>query len=254
MQRLLNGFVLLLFLGGVPTLANDTYYLIQEMEKLRDSLERDDPSRFDLTLRLADLYFDSSIKEGNKTDLSILKESRLKALKLYEEGLNKKGSKEFSKERQIKIEFQMARLLTRLEEFKRAEKHYLNVFKKAQKQQAKIKEQASLALAEWYENEAFFKKALTFYDEAINLCDSQSTCNYIHYRKGWLYFKETKLTLAIREMKASLWEESGEVRESSLQDLILFMSNQDTDGENEFQTLKSISEKLKRPELLQKLV
>ena len=254
MQRLLNGFVLLLFLGGVPTLANDTYYLIQEMEKLRDSLERDDPSRFDLTLRLADLYFDSSIKEGNKTDLSILKESRLKALKLYEEGLNKKGSKEFSKERQIKIEFQMARLLTRLEEFKRAEKHYLNVFKKAQKQQTKIKEQASLALAEWYENEAFFKKALTFYDEAINLCDSQSTCNYIHYRKGWLYFKETKLTLAIREMKASLWEESGEVRESSLQDLILFMSNQDTDGEKEFQTLKSLSEKLKRPELLQKLV
>lgn len=248
--------LLFIFLSLVvgQSFAKDAHYLIQEMEELRDSLDLDDPARIDLTLRLADLYFDVSIKEGGEADHKLLKKNRMKALTLYEHSLN--GTDGVTKAEgmtRLKIEFQMARLLTRLDEFKRAEKHYLNVQAHPQVPK-KMKEQASLALAEWYEEDARYPEAKKYYDQAISLCDVRSSCNYAHYRKGWLYFKDTKLEDAIKEMKASLWATDTEIRESSLQDLILFMSNANTNGEEELKYIKGLASKLNRPELVQLLV
>lgn len=234
--------------------AKDAHYLIQEMEELRDSLEVDDPARIDLTLRLADLYFDVSIKEGGEGDYKVLKANRMKALSLYEHSLNgTDGVKKVTGLTRLKIQFQMARLLSRLSEFKRAEGYYLEV-QGNPKVPKRMKEQASLALAEWYEEDARYEKSKKYYDQAISLCEVRSSCNYAHYRKGWLYFKDTKLDLAISEMKASLWVSEGEIRESSLQDLILFMSNANTDGLKELTYVKDLADKLKRPELVQGLV
>ena len=246
---------LLLFLSLIgQSFAKDAHYLISEMEKLRDSLSLDDPARIDLTLRLADLYFDVSIKEGGEGDHKTLKANRAKALDLYRHSLDgTDGVKKAEGLTRLKIEFQMGRLLSRMQEYEEAEPYYLRV-QAHPKVPKKMKEQSSLALAEWYEEDAKYEKSKKFYDQAISLCDVRSSCNYAHYRKGWLYFKDTKLNLAIKEMKASLWATDTEIRESSLQDLILFMSNQDTDGIKELEYTKTLSAKINRPELVQKLV
>ncbi len=244
----------LAMLFSTKVMANTTEYLIQEMEELRNSLEVDDPARIDLTLRLADLYFDASIKEGEKSSEEAMMESRRKALALYEQSL--RGDKTIAPATgltRIKIEFQMARLLSRLGQNERAEPYYLSV-ESSELSPSKMKEQASLALAEWYEEDAKYPKAVVFYDKAIKLCDVRTACNYAHYRKAWLYFKDTKLTLAISEMKASLWTTDTEVREASLQDLMLFLSNSETNGEAELSYIKGLADKLDRPELVANLV
>ena len=247
-------FILLALLFIKLSEAKDAHYLIQEMEELRDSLEVDDPARIDLTLRLADLYFDVSIKEGGEGDFKVLKANRMKALYLYEHSLNgTDGVKKVTGLTRMKIQFQMGRLLSRLSEFRRAEKFYLEV-QQNPKVPKKMKEQASLALAEWYEEDARYEKSKKYYDQAISLCAVRSSCNYAHYRKGWLYFKDTKLDLAIKEMKASLWVSENEIRESSLQDLILFMSNASTDGQKELKYVLGLATKLNRPKLVQGLV
>lgn len=234
--------------------ANTTDYLIVEMEELRASLEADDPARIDLTLRLADLYFDASIKEGDKSSEEAMQESRVRALNLYRQSLNgTDGVAKAEGATRIKIEFQMARLLSRLGENKEAENYYYSV-ESSELSTKKMKEQASLALAEWFEEDAQFEKSKAFYDKAISLCEVRSSCNYAHYRKAWLYFKDTKLDLAIKEMKASLWTTDSEVRESSLQDLVLFMSNMDSNGEAELTYVKDLAVKLNRPELVTQLI
>lgn len=252
----LNTFLLLfLVMGHSVSHAKDIHYLIQEMESLRDSLSLDDPARVDLTLRLADLYFDVSIKEGGgEGDHESLKENRKKALTLYRHSLEgTDGVKRAEGLTRLKIQFQMARLLSRLDEYEKAEPYYLEVQAHA-KVPKKMKEQASLALAEWYEQDARYPKAVKYYDQAIELCDVKASCNYAHYRKAWLYFKDTKLDEAIAEMKASLWTEEGLARESSLQDLILFMSNANSDGFKELEYTTELAQKTNRPELVQKLV
>jgi hypothetical protein len=251
---LLIGFTVLVLPSTVA--ASDAHYLIGEMEKLRDSLKVDDPARIDLTLRLADLYFDVSIKEGGEGNHDVLRGNRLKALDLYRHSLN--GTDGVQKAKgltRLKIEFQMARLMSRLGEHEMAESHYLNV-QRNKNVPKKMKEQASLALAEWYEEDGKYETSKKFYDVAISLCDVKASCNYAHYRKAWLFFKDTKLEEAITELKAALWvdKEGGEIREASLQDLIMFMSNLDTDGSKELEYIKSLSNQIKRPELVRKLV
>jgi len=238
-----------------PLMANDSQYLIKEMEALRDSLKIEDPARIDLTLRLADLYFDVSIQEGRGEDVESLKMNRLKALDLYKHSLN--GTDNLKKAtglNRIKIQFQMARLLSRLNEGKMAEPYYLEILgnKEAPK---KMIEQSALALAEWHEEEASYTQAKKYYDQAILNCTDRNSCNYGNYRLGWLYYKDTKLDDAILTMEKSLWSEDGIIRESSLTDLLLFISNKEkTDGIRELEMIKKISIKAKRPELPRQLV
>ena len=235
-------------------LAKDSQYLIKEMEALRDSLDIDDPSRVDLTLRLADLYFDVSIKEGdNKVDPKLIQKNRLKALSLYENSLNgSHGLKKATGLNRLKIQFQMGRLLTRLDEKEKAENYYKIVYN-ADKSPKRLKEQAALALAEWYEEAARYNLANQYYQKTIGLCAAVQTCNYAHYRRAWLLYKDTKLDEAIVELKLSLWDQDKQIKETSLQDLIMFMSNAETDGKKELKEIRELSAKINRPELVQQL-
>jgi hypothetical protein len=239
---------------SVSSADSNSAYLIKEMESLRDSLKLDDPARIDLTLRLADLYFDVSIMEGNKEDRKSLKANRMKALDLYRHTLNgTDGVQKATGLNRIKVAFQMARLLTRLDEREEAETYYIEVFEN-KKTPKKMKEQSSLALAEWYEDDAKYRKSYKYYGVAISSCEAKSICNYAHYRKAWLFYKDTKLNEAIEEMKLSLFDQDNNVRENSLTDLMLFMSNQEGDGMDSLSYIKNIAKKYDRPKLVRQLV
>jgi len=234
--------------------ANDSQYLIKEMEALRDSLKIEDPARIDLTLRLADLYFDVSIQEGRGEDVEVLKKSRLKALDLYKRSLDGTDNlKKASGLNKVKIQFQVGRLLSRLNEGKMAEPYYLDIIgnKEAPK---KMLEQSALALAEWHEEDTRYVEARKFYEQAVSNCSDRNSCNYANYRLGWLFYKDTKLDEAIATMEKSLWTEENVIRENSLTDLLLFISNKETDGSNELGMIKKISAKGNKPELTRQLV
>jgi hypothetical protein len=235
--------------------ANDSQYLISEMEALRDSLKIEDPARIDLTLRLADLYFDVSIQEGKGEDQDALKKNRLKAFELYKQSLNGTDSlKKATGLNKIKIQFQMARLLSRLDEGKMAESYYLDIIANNESPK-KMVEQSALALAEWHEDEAKYPEAKKYYDKAVANCSDRNSCNYANYRLGWLYYKDTKLDDAIVTMEKSLWTDDTTIRENSLTDLLLFVSNKDkTDGTRELEMIRKIATKAKRPELVRQLV
>lgn len=246
--------VAILLLVSKFALANDSQFLIQEMEGLRNSLSIDDPKKVELTLRLADLYFDVSIQEGKAEQLDDLKKNRLKALELYKHSLN--GTEQTNKAEgltRIKIQFQMARLLSRLSEGKMAEPYYLEVLAHDATPKA-MKEQAALALGEWYEEEVQMSKAEKFFTQAISLCTDLNSCNYGYYRLGWLYYKDAKLDQAISAMEKSLWTKEGLIRENSLTDYILFLSNKETDGAKELEGIQKIALKAQRPELSKLLV
>jgi hypothetical protein len=250
-------FLTFLFLFSISkySFANDSQYLIKEMESLRDSLQLEDPARIDLTLRLADLYFDVSIQEGKGEDLEALKKNRLKALDLYKRSLE--GTDHLKKAtglNRVKIQFQMGRLLSRLNEGKMAEQYYLDILGNTESPK-KMMEQSALALAEWHEDEANYAQAKKYYDRAISHCSDRNSCNYGNYRLAWLYYKDTKLDEAILTMEKSLWTEESVIRESSLTDLILFLSNKEkSDGTRELEMIQKISAKAHRPELTRLLV
>ncbi len=229
-----------------------THYLIGEMESLRNSLPLSDPSHMELTLRLADLYFDVSIQEGAEDNHATHKANRMRALELYRKGLSGVRSTANKGMAPVKIRFQMGRLLSRLDEHGMAEKHYLHVIQN-EASPKKMREQAHLALAEWYDEVGRYKRAFSHYVATLELCEIRSTCNYVHYRKAWLHFKDNQLDTAIEEMKLSLWASDSEVRESSLTDLILFMSNTNGHGVEELAYIKDLSARLNRPELVQQL-
>lgn len=245
---------LFLLMSTAPVWGNDSQYLITEMEALRNSLKVEDPARIDLTLRLADLYFDVSIQEGKTDNLEALKKNRLKALELYKHSLNGTDNvKKATGLNRIKIQFQMGRLLSRLNEGKMAEPYYLEVLA-TNEAPKKMIEQSALALAEWYEEETNYTLAKKYYDRAIALCTDKNSCNYANYRLGWLFYKDTKLDEAIVAMEKSLWTTEGVIRENSLTDLLLFLSNKETDGYKELEMIKKISVQGKRPELNRLLV
>ena len=230
-----------LLLSSGLIMANDSKYLIKEMESLRDSLSIDDPKRMDLTLRLADLYFDVSIQEGKKEDFETLKKDRLKSLDLYKYSLN--GSDNTTAAtglNRIKIQFQLGRLLTRLDEGKAAEPYYISIIGNHEAPK-KMVEQSAIALAEYYEEQVSYVSAKKFYDQAISLCTVKDSCNYANYRLAWLLYKDSKLDAAILTMEKSLWNEDDYVRENSLADLLLFMSNKDSDGQAELIKIKKIA-------------
>jgi hypothetical protein len=240
-------FLILLSVISLSSVANTGEYLISEMEDLRNSLKPDDPAKIDLTLRLADLYFDVSIKEEGKTATKENRSiQRKRALSLYTSSLE--GADKASGLTEAKIIFQMGRLHSRLDEFKTAESYYIKVFTHADATK-KLKEQSALALAEWYEEDAKFSNANKYYEEAKSRCESIETCNYIYYRRSWLLYKDTKLTESIEEIKKSLWNTDGSVRENSLTDMIMFMSNAEGNGDKEYKFISELATKINRPKL-----
>lgn len=225
-------------------------YLLTEMESLYKSLEQDDPARTELNLRLADLYFDVSIQEGSDTSLT---EKRERSLELYTNALN--GSKNLKKAqgiRAVKVHFQMARVLTKLNERQKALQHFEYVLDNSLAPK-EMKSEAATSLAEWFEEKADFKNSHKMYTKAVALCLTQATCNYVYYKRAWLLYKETKLEDAISDMKKSLWVKEGVARTQSLEDYILFLSSRSTLGDDEYNELSSIETKSSIKDLTQKL-
>ncbi len=241
MIRVLLTFLLL---NTVVCFADD--YLIQEMETLKDSLTYDDPARNELTLRLADLYFETSIKEGMDLD----HERKNKALILYKSALEgTDGLKAVEGKLRIKVNFQVARILEKLKRDKEAIKIFEEVYSN-QNTPKEIKRESAFSLAAWYEEKASFSKANEFYSAAISLCSTIDTCNFAHYKRGWLLYKEVKLDEAIAELKLSLWDSKGQIRDKVLQDYIMFMSNRITDGISELKELEDLEKKTGKNDLV----
>ncbi len=239
---------LIFTLCSAQTFADE--YLIKEMESLRSTLDKNDPDYFELGLRLADLYFDISIQESDRKDVLA---SRKKALSLYEEAINLSKKMEMSPLKRHTIDFQIARVLKKLGNRDEAKSYYEKV-QAADKLPIKIRREATLSLAEYYEEDAKFEKADSNYLMALDMCKTVQSCNYVHYRRAWLYYRELKLDTAISELKLSLFESNGSVREKVINDLMLFFSNQNTNGEAELKYISFLEEKTKRNDLARKLV
>ncbi len=238
----------LLLLNGPYVFADE--YLIQEIESLRASLDFGDPARGELTLRLADLYFNDSIKE-QKGDLVVVK--RKKALDLYRSSLEgKEGLTPAVGASKLKIQFQMARLLDKLGEKDKAIVFFKNIYDH-QDSPKRLKRESAFSLADWHEKKAETTKADSYYQTAIRLCSTIDSCNYAHYRRGWLLFKDTRLDEAVNEVRQALWDGKGQIREQTLRDFILFLSNKPTDGINELKEIEALSKKIGDQNLIRTL-
>jgi hypothetical protein len=243
----------LVSLTAAPTVIADTY-LIEEMESLKSSLDKTDPDRIELSLRLADLYFEVSIQEASDKDASIMLEYRKKAHKLYEDVLyGRDGLPKITGKKEIKVKYQLARVLGKLSEIKKARNYYQDVFesKLASKQ---LKRESAFALAEFSEELAEFKLADKYYVKAIGLCESVDSCNYAHYKRAWLLYREVRLDEAIVELKLSLWDSKGNARDKVINDLLLFFSNRRTDGTKELAYIKDLISKNGQKDLVRKLI
>ncbi len=236
---------------SISTASFADQYLIDEMESLKSTLGKTDPDRAELSLRLADLYFDVSIQEGEGKNLLFQRE---KALKLYVDVLEgRDGIPKANVKKSIIIRFQIARVLNKLSRTHEAKNYYLSVYQN-ENATKKIRREAAFSLAEYYEEEVVFKKADEFYVKALNLCETLESKNYGHYKRAWLHYKEVKLDTAISELKLSLYERDGSVREKVINDLLLFFSAQTTNGEPELAYIRELIIKTGQKDLVRKLV
>ncbi|MBT4790971.1 MAG: hypothetical protein HON90_05330 [Halobacteriovoraceae bacterium] len=248
-MKILLSSMMFLSLLSAPSYADQ--YLIDEMESLKLSLEKNDPDRTELSLRLADLYFDVSIQEGEGTQRI---EQRKKALKLYQDALfARDGLRELSARKKIIIKFQIARVLNKLNQQNEA-KPYFNAVYSSQLANKKLKRESAFSLAEYYEEKINFNKSNEFYLKAIELCETHESLNYAHYKRAWLHYKEAKLEIAISELKLSLFEKDGLVRDKVVNDLFLFFSARVTNGDPELAYVKKLIKKTGKKDLVKRLV
>ena len=214
-----------------------------------------------MTLRLADLYFERAreaeqefLLKGKGTEAETAK-YRKRALELYREALSGQGGI-FPKpkgELAVKIHFQIGRLYHRNLDTKQAVDHYKQVVK-TDLPLGDIKREANLGLAEIYEDGGRLALADTHYIRALELCKDGGTCSYIHYRRSWILYNSMKLEEAISEIEKSLFDAKGQVKERSLQDYMLFLSNRETDGTKEIPLMESLQERTGKTTLIRELM
>lgn len=252
-------FLALAFLLGSAAQAGVTNAAyIHDLESLLNSVESRDPSRPQLTLKLADaLYNEALALSGNsmptEKEKQKLAADRHRAIQLYQDSLtglhglfsapsgNVKG----------KIEFQMARIYADLGEIGQAEKIWKGLA--GQEALPDIQRESLLRLAELLENKngkSDLKLAESYYKKAITLCSSQDVCSYAHYRLGWVYSRQDRLKDAIHEVNLSLFDSKGQVREEALRDLIAFMGGLGDDGRESLTAIEKLAARLNRPSLI----
>lgn len=249
---------ILFFLFCFISFAFADQYLIDEMEKLRNSLDRNDHGRQELTLRLADLYFDVSIQEGeeveNNQPVDQRIENRKKALELYLAALYGHDSVlKVEGVKRVLIKYQVARVYRKLSQMDQAKKYFSEVFESSVEDK-NLKREAAYSLAEYYEEKVNFEKADAYYREAIKLCETKESCNLSHYKRAWLHYKELKIDSAIEELKLALFDRKDQVREKIINDLMLFMSNRTTDGSDEVAYIQELVSKTGKNDLVRQLV
>jgi len=252
------GFILpIAALGGESILAT-------QLRDLRNSLPVNDPSRSQLTLRLADVLFNDALKD--RTDLDSkgvpstdsLKRTQREALALYETSLKGEEGNRVPAvgEGKMKIFFQEARLYQDLGDMASAKKLFTQV--ESGSTLTALKRESVLRLAEMQEQEDPHSKDVeTEYKKTLDLCQGSDLCSYAHYRLGWYYRNQgdsaQDLAKAISEMKLALYDSKGNVREESLRDLIVFTAVNGSDGLNELVDFDALSQKLSRPLILDQL-
>ena len=252
--------LLALMLITVPVFANDA--TIAEFESLRNSLPSTDPSRKELTLRLADLYFFAAVdvekqanlnpeKNGNGVLDKKAKRQRLRSLNFYREVL-----KQFklSRTTELKVHYQVARLLDHLGRIRESLPEW-NLLRK-QQLVPKIRREALLKLAELAEkkgNAASDRQAEFLYKEALQICQTQELCSFVHYRLGWVYRNQNRIPEALKEIRQSLWDSKGQVQEEVLRDFMGFLTLKSGNGEKTLLEVEQLAKKLRRPELIENL-
>ena len=213
--------------------------VIDELRKLKASLPVNDPSRKEVTLRLADRLADEALIGKDKAP-SQAEADRLEAINLYQESLVFRSG-----EAQVKIKFQLARLKDSKELFKEVSES---------SQTKELKRESFLRLAEF--SEAASKtssEAVGYYRQALALCEGTDSCSYSHYRLAWLERNQEKLPLAIEEMKQALWDSKGQIRDEALRDLVSFMGLAPDQVDPSIAYVDQLSAKLNRPSLLSDL-
>jgi hypothetical protein len=256
---LLSGLALV---GGLSAVAYAENPLVGEIRRLRDSLPLTDAARPALTLRLADTLCNEALharidEESKGVPVSAdLRRTEEEALGLYEtalrgdEGTHKKPAGEAA----LKISFQRARLMQELGQTKPALEIYRTVG--AQSESAALKRESFMRIAEIVEHqnpkspevEAAYRKTLEY-------CQGTDTCSYAHYRLAWFYRAQgdSALPKAIAEVKLSLFDSKGAIREEALRDWVTFVSQAGGDGQAAMTEFDEFARAKGRPNLLDQL-
>lgn len=253
-----QGLIGILFM---TSLAQAESPLATQLRTLRNSLPINDPSRAQLTLRLADVLFNEALK--GRTDLdskglpadAALKRIQIEAAALYETSLKGEEGRKIvpQGDDRLKIQFQRARLFQDMGDIKQATALYIEVEKSAN--MVALKRESTLRLAEIKEQaNPHSKEVEEAYKKTLELCQGTDLCSYAHYRLAWYYRNQgdsrADLAHAIAEMKLGLYDSKGNIREESLRDLIVFTGVDGTDGSAALAEFDDISTKLNRPQIL----
>lgn len=235
--------------------------MIAEMEELYNSLSANDRGRPELALRMADLSFEEARRLrmeaiDDKGKLAQANRFTKKAVGLYRGALQ--GFKGYFPKatgtKKIKINFQLARLYQ--DSGKKAQAFGLWEQLAEQKKIQKIQREASLRLAERYENsgsQSQLNLAEKYYNRAFSLCAGGDTCSYINYRKAWIFYRKGQLGNAISTIEKGLVDGKGQLREEAVRDYVVFLSRKSSDGRQELIKIQNFAEKHKRPDLVESL-
>jgi hypothetical protein len=238
-----------LFLSITPAFGS-TRVVIEEMRKLKSALPVNDPSRSEISLRLADRLADQALLSKDQAP-SQAEADRLEAISLYQENLSTRAG-----EAQIKIQFQLARLFAEKSSESSSLKAAKDLFEKVSgsTQSKELKRESFLRLAEFAENQSKNPSdASNYYRQALTLCEGTDSCSFSHYRLAWIERNQEHLPTAIDEMKLALWDSKGQLREEAARDLVTFMGLAPTLADQSIAYIDQLATKVNRPTLLEDL-
>jgi len=251
----------LLLLSSIALAVNSNSAYIHDIENLLNSVPSKDPSRQQLTLKLADAFFNEALNMAGNPSMTAREKDqvaahRRKAIQLYRESLSGLNGlfPAPSGAAKGKIQFQLARLYSDLGEAASAQQIWRELA--GQDSMPDLQRESLLRLAEVLENRsnrADLKQAENDYLKAQSLCSTQDVCSYTHYRLAWVYEREERSKEAVTEIEKALWDSKGQVREEALRDMTAFMGSLGDDGKDSLEKMEKLSDKLKRPSLISEL-
>lgn len=255
------GLFLSLTLFALSAMAVSYRQLAKEMEPLLAKMDRHDPARLVMVLRLADVLFETAVEvnKSNQIDnktLSEVERNQKKAVELYElamTGLNGDVAKP-DLGSQYRIEFQLARLYTDLGKLEIADQKWNKLTK--QNLDKRIQMESALRLSEKLElstNSATLQKAGELYDLALRTCNKASLCSYIEYRRGWVYYRLGQNNEALESIVRSLAKADRAMVDEVLKDTILFISHADWSAEKAIAFLEKATIDHKKPKMIEQL-
>ncbi len=211
-----------------------------------------------MTLRLADLYFDSAV-EINKTqqiDEKAIEKYQAKAVTLYEKALSgfdgEISRPARAKQRQIK--FQLSRLYSDQGKRQEAEKIWNELV--LQSDDKDLQRESALRLAEVLELSAqpiVLIRAGELYDIALGSVKTQSLLSYAQYRRGWIYYRLGNSAEGARSLLSSLATTDKSSIDNLLKDLILFLSHSENPTNENIELLEKLGRQYSKVDLIDQL-